>query len=106
MSEETAYDVPPDSRSGPIRTPMPPSRESTIIRRMLGAIPPRNDDEIGPDIGAEAASAALKRSEARRDAVLAVLLAIRRRGGNPITDWTSQDADAAYAIADILIGLE
>jgi hypothetical protein len=47
----------------------------------------------------------MKRSEARRDAILAVSLAIVRRGQNPVTDWTTRDTDTAYAIADQLIAL-
>ena len=78
------------------------------LRRMLDAIPP-SDKEIlsDPDhgIAAAASRSALKRSEARRDAVLAVSLAIARRGQNPLTDWTVKDTDTAYAIGDMLVGL-
>jgi hypothetical protein len=85
-----------------------PLRETPIFKRMISSIPP-SDKEIAADvdhgIGEAAAGNAIKRSEARRDAVLAVALAIKRRGGNPMTDWTTQDIDTAYAIADQLIAL-
>ncbi len=82
--------------------------DETPFRRLLGAIPPSDKEIIGDvdqGIADSAAKAAAKRSEARRDAVLAVALAIKRRGGNPMTDWTTRDTDTAYAIADQLIQL-
>jgi hypothetical protein len=83
-------------------------RESPAFKRMLSAIPP-SDKEILADadhgITAVANGNVLKRSEARRDAILAVSLAIVRRGQNPVTDWTTRDTDTAYAIADQLIAL-
>jgi hypothetical protein len=86
-----------------------PLRETPILRKMLNSIPP-SDKEIAADvdhgIGEAAAGNAIKRSEARRDAILAVCLAIRRRGQNPITDWSTRDTDAAYSIGDMLIALE
>jgi hypothetical protein len=83
-----------------------PIRPETPLRRILDRIPPRAEEVAGEHgVGAEAAAAAIKRSEARRDAVLAVLLAIKRRGQNPLTDWSTQDIDTAYAIADLLSGL-
>lgn len=79
------------------------------FRSMLRAIPP-SDKEMPEDVNQEiadsAARAALKRSEARRDAILAVALAVKRRGGNPLTDWTTKDTDTAYAIADQLDALD
>jgi hypothetical protein len=85
-----------------------PVRETPAFKRMLGAIPP-SEKEILHDadegIAAVANGNAVKRSEARRDAILAVSLAIVRRGGNPVTDWTTRDTDTAYAIADQLIAL-
>jgi hypothetical protein len=78
------------------------------FKRMLNAIPP-SDKEILSDadhgIAAVANGNALKRSEARRDAILAVALAIKRRGENPVTDWSTKDTDTAYAIADMLVAL-
>jgi hypothetical protein len=85
-----------------------PLRETPAFKRMLGAIPP-SEKEILADadhgIAAVANGNAVKRSEARRDAILAVSLAIVRRGQNPVTDWTTRDTDTAYAIADQLIAL-
>ena len=82
--------------------------EQSSFRRMLGAIPP-SDKEIHGDadlgIAAAANGNAMKRSEARRDAILAVALAIKRRGENPVTDWTTKDTDVAYSIADMLVAL-
>lgn len=83
-------------------------RERPIFKRMLDAIPPSDKEIIGDaDHGiADAASkGAIKRSEARRDAILAVSLAIVRRGQNPMTDWTTADVDTAYAIAEQLVAL-
>jgi hypothetical protein len=100
MSEEqSAYQTPPN-----------PShlRETPIFKRMLNAIPP-SDKEIVSDadhgIADAAARDAIKRSEARRDAILAVSLAIVRRGQNPMKDWTTLDTDTAYAIAEQLMAL-
>jgi len=88
--------------------PVSGQRESPAFKRMLSAIPP-SEKEILHDadegIAAVANGNAVKRSEARRDAILAVSLAIVRRGGNPVTDWTTRDTDTAYAIADQLIAL-
>jgi hypothetical protein len=85
-----------------------PLRETPAFKRMLNAIPP-SEKEILADadhgIAAVANGNALKRSEARRDAILAVALAIRRRGENPVTDWTVKDTDTAFAIADMLVAL-
>jgi hypothetical protein len=81
---------------------------SPVFKRMLGSIPP-SDKEIAADvdlgIAAAANGSAVKRSEARRDAILAVSLAIARRGGNPLTDWTTKDTDTAYVVADLLAAL-
>jgi hypothetical protein len=88
--------------------PYPGKSAEVPFKRMLGAIPPSNKEMLGDadhGIAAAASAAAVKRSEARRDAVLAVALAITRRGGNPVTDWTTRDTDTAYAIADQLITL-
>jgi hypothetical protein len=78
------------------------------FKRMLSSIPP-SEKEILADasqgIADVANGNAIKRSEARRDAILAVSLAIVRRGQNPVTDWTTRDTDTAYAIADQLIAL-
>jgi hypothetical protein len=85
-----------------------PLRETPVFKRMLGSIPPSEKEILGDaDHGiAEVANGnAMKRSEARRDAVLAVALAIKRRGGNPVTDWTTKDVETSYAIADMLISL-
>lgn len=94
----------------------PPRRdyfsEPTPFRRILDAIPAKeaeasmSQEQSDADVAAIATAAALKRSEARRDAILAVALAVARRGQNPMTDWTTQDTDTAYAIADMLIALE
>jgi hypothetical protein len=85
-----------------------PLRETPAFKRMLSSIPP-SEKEILHDadegIAAVANGNAVKRSEARRDAILAVALAIRRRGENPVTDWTTRDTDTAYAIADMLVAL-
>ena len=74
---------------------------------LLRSIPAKNGpvEDLAKTIGEAASAAARQRSEARRDAVLAVALAIKRRGGNPMTDWTTRDTDTAYAIADQLIEL-
>lgn len=85
------------------------SHPTTPFKRLLTTIPPRVDDATGgheSEIAAIAVSATLKRSEAKRDAILAVALAIKRRGQNPMTDWTTIDTDTAYSIADQLIALE
>lgn len=82
--------------------------QTPIFKRMLNAIPPSEKeilDDADHGIAAAANGNAVKRSEARRDAVLAVALAIVRRGGNPATDWTTQDTDTAYSIADMLSAL-
>jgi hypothetical protein len=82
--------------------------DEPAFKRILGAIPPSDKEIVGDadhGIADAAHRAALKRSEARRDAVLAVALAIKRRGGNPVTDWSTRDTDTAYAIADQLITL-
>lgn len=79
------------------------------LKRILDSIPPRPEDaaaDAADEIGAAATTGAMKRSEARRDAVLAVALAIQRRGQNPVTDWTTKDVDTAWAIADQLTTLE
>jgi hypothetical protein len=81
---------------------------SPVLKRMLNAIPPSDKEIVGDadhGIAAAARSVATKNSEARRDAILAVALAIKRRGGNPVTDWSTKDTDTAYAIADQLIAL-
>jgi hypothetical protein len=75
------------------------------FRRILDRIPPHAEEADERGIGAEAAAAAIRRSEARRDAILAVALAIKRRGQNPLMDWSTRDTDTAYAIADQLIAL-
>jgi hypothetical protein len=78
------------------------------LKHMLDAIPPKVEaaqHDADAEIAAAAAAAANRRSEARRDAVLAVALAIARRGQNPVSDWTTRDTDTAYAIADMLIAL-
>lgn len=103
MSDESnAYDTTPGGvhRETILQRP--------IFKRMLDAIPPSDKEIVGDadhGIAAAAANGALKRSEARRDAILAVSLAIVRRGGNPQHDWTTQDVDTAYAIADQLAAL-
>lgn len=43
--------------------------------------------------------------EAQRDAVVAVALAIKRRGGDPVNGWTPKDGETAFAIADMLVEL-
>ena len=82
--------------------------ETPIFKRMLNSIPP-SDKEIVSDadhgIADAAARDAIKRSEARRDAILAVSLAIVRRGQNPLKDWTTLDVDTAYSIAEQLVAL-
>jgi hypothetical protein len=82
--------------------------DQTSFRRMLGAIPPSDKDILADadhGIAAVANGNATKRSEARRDAILAVSLAIVRRGQNPVTDWSVKDTDTAYAIAELLVAL-
>ena len=44
-------------------------------------------------------------SEAKRDAVVAVLLAIQRRGDNVITGWSVKDIETAVAIGEMLAEL-
>jgi hypothetical protein len=105
MSDETMQTAPePPPRRDYFNEPPPPP-----FKRMLSAIPPRVDevpnDSAAADVAAAATAAALYRSEARRDAILAVALAIKRRGQNPMTDWTTRDTDTAFAIADQLIAL-
>jgi hypothetical protein len=85
-----------------------PTREIPAFKRMLGAIPPSEKEILGDadhGIAAAANGNAKKRSEARRDAILMVALAIHRRGESPISDWSTKDADTAYAIAEQLIDL-
>lgn len=80
--------------------PLPPSK--------LAAIPPRGGAEldVNEEVAASAKLAAQRRSEAKRDGIIAVALAIKRRGGDPMSDWTINDADTAYAIADQLTMLD
>ena len=97
----------PPGYAGPYPGPAA-ERPMAPLRRMLNAIPGRAEepqDDPSAAIGAHAAAEALKRSEARRDAILAVALAIKRRGGNPVSDWTVKDVETSYAIADQLIAL-
>jgi hypothetical protein len=85
-----------------------PLREAPAFKRMLGSIPPSDKEILGDTdhgIAAVANGNAMKRSEARRDAILAVALAIKRRGENPVTDWTTRDTDTVYVIADLLAAL-
>jgi hypothetical protein len=85
-----------------------PLKTGPAFKRLLGAIPPSDKEILGDadhGIAAVANGNALKRSEARRDAILTVAMAIERRGQNPLTDWTTKDTDTAYAIADQLIAL-
>lgn len=84
------------------------ARRAETRRRLLGAVPPKEPNAMADadhGIAQAAAEQALKRSEARRDAITAVAVAIVRRGGNPAEDWTTKDADTAYAMADQLIAL-
>jgi hypothetical protein len=115
--DPNAYSPDQPFRPGPSLEHPPPYTEplkaSPGLQRLLKTIPPKVEDIAVADdhqtthdeIATAAAQAAIKNSEARRDAVLAVALAIKRRGGNPMTDWTTQDVDTAYAIADQLIAL-
>jgi hypothetical protein len=101
MNDGPGYDAASTTTSAPLR-------EAPVFKRMLGSIPPSEkeilaDADVG--IAAVANGNAVKRSEARRDAILAVSLAIVRRGQNPVTDWSTKDTDTAYAIADQLIAL-
>lgn len=85
------------------------ARRAEARRRLLGAVPPKEPDataDADHGIAKAAADQAQKRSEARRDAIRMVAQAIRRRGGDPVADWTTRDADTAYAMADQLIALE
>jgi hypothetical protein len=66
----------------------------------LRAIPAKAQDH---EIAAQATASRM--SEAKRDAVVAVLLAIQRRGDNVITGWTVKDLTTAEAIGELLIGL-
>jgi hypothetical protein len=47
----------------------------------------------------------LKRYEAKRDALLGVMLAVRRRGDDPATGWTARDFEVMEQIANLLIEL-
>lgn len=78
------------------------------LREALSGIPARGEPEhaeLNEEIADAAKTAARHHSEARRDAVLAVAATIKRRGQNPLSDWTTRDTDTAYAIADQLISL-
>lgn len=86
------------------------ARHTEMRRRLLGAVPPKEQEpdataDADHGIAKAAAEVMFKRSEARRDAIVVVATAIVRRGGNPIEDWTTKDADTAYAMADQLIAL-
>ena len=84
------------------------ARRAEARRRLLGAVPPKEPDataDADHGIAKAAADQAQKRSEARRDGILAVAEAIQRRGQNPVVDWTTKDVDTAYAIAEQLIAL-
>jgi hypothetical protein len=111
MSDESQQfmEVPPALRERPLLQPSPSIvREAPIFKRMLADIPPSREEEhqmTASEVGAIANGNAVKRSEARRDAVLAVALAIVRRGGNPVSDWTTKDVETSYSIADMLIAL-
>jgi hypothetical protein len=79
-------------------------RDPAPFKRLIRDIPPRLEQEPS-ELANMVAADAIKRYEARRDAILAVALAVVRRGQNPVTDWTTKDTDTAYAIADQLIAL-
>jgi len=66
----------------------------------LCAIPAKAQDH---EIAAQATASRM--SEAKRDAVVAVLLAIQRRGDNVITGWSVKDIETAVAIGEMLIEL-
>jgi hypothetical protein len=108
MSEEQAPYIEP-----PAALPQRPrlrhfDGDQTPFKRMIDQIPPKAEEaphDADAEIAAAATTAANHRSEARRDAVLAVALAIARRGQNPVSDWTTRDTDTAYVIADQLIAL-
>jgi hypothetical protein len=104
--ENPAYMEPPAAL--PQRPRLRHFDDQTPFKRMIDQIPPKVEEapvEVNNEVAAAAAAAALHRSEARRDAILAVALAIKRRGQNPMTDWTTRDTDTAFAIADQLIEL-
>jgi hypothetical protein len=108
VSDDNAYTASEPLRPGVGIPERAPTREIPAFKRMLGAIPPSEKEILGDaDHGiAEVANGnARKRSEARRDAILAVCLAIKRRGENPMTDWSTRDTDVAYSIAEMLTSL-
>jgi hypothetical protein len=82
--------------------------DSTTRPNFLREIPPREKDEIEARIAeaADAAASHARHSEAKRDAVVAVLLAIQRRGDNVITGWTTKDLETAIAIGELLAELK
>jgi hypothetical protein len=87
-------------------TIMEERRVSEPFQRALREIPPRERPaEPASELAKMVEADAIRRSEARRDAILAVALAVKRRGQNPLTDWTTKDTDTAYAIAEQLIAL-
>jgi hypothetical protein len=87
-------------------TIMEERRDPAPFHRVLQDIPPRKRPaEATSELAKMVEADAIRRSEARRDAILAVALAVARRGQNPMTDWTTKDTDTAYAIADQLIAL-
>lgn len=90
------------------RASLHPHVEVTPFKRMLSGIPARSEDtpSLEEGIAAAAQRAADKRSEAMRDAFLAVALAIVRRGQNPATDATLMDVQTFDAITRQLIALE
>jgi hypothetical protein len=107
MSDEAqahaSYEVPGGIHRETIHPTVDPAAP---FHRILRDIPPRERPAEPPSELANMVTAdAVKRSEARRDAILAVALAVKRRGQNPMTDWTTKDTDTAYAIAEQLIAL-
>jgi hypothetical protein len=77
------------------------------FKTLLREIPSREKDQLEDEIAKLADEAHLgnRRSEAIRDAVVAVLFAIRRRGDDLITGWTVDDVETALAVGELLIDL-
>jgi len=100
---ETVAPPEPDEREVPRLETRPRPRLHSMVN-LLGST--RADADPMAAISDAAQRAALRRSEARRDAVSCVALAIKRRGEDPVTGWTTKDIDTAYSIGDMLIALE
>ena len=76
-----------------------PRRDRPVMPVTERAPPP---DQVTADIVQLAKDQQRNRSEARRDACIVLSRAMARRAGQDMTAWTCDDADTAWAIAELL----